>query len=87
MTWFAGRNQVTAGAAFDHSAVVFTQMSQLGYLNPVTGVWSKGIDVIHAGGSHVNNFIGSWASFAAAYGVTFWISGGSSPTRKGPGRS
>lgn len=34
MTWFAGRSQVTAGAAFDHSAVVFTQMSQLGYLNP-----------------------------------------------------
>ena len=32
---FAGRrNQLTAGAAFDHSRAAFTQSSQLGFLNP-----------------------------------------------------
>jgi outer membrane receptor protein involved in Fe transport len=41
VSWFAGRNQLTAGTAFDRSTVDFQQTSQLGYLNPdrsVTGV-------------------------------------------------
>ena len=48
-TWFettgAWRNQITAGTAFDHSTVVFQQLTELGYLNPdrsVTGVHAFG---------------------------------------------
>ena len=48
-TWFetvgAWRNQLTAGGAFDHSSVGFSQLSELGYLNPdrsVTGVGAFG---------------------------------------------
>jgi outer membrane receptor protein involved in Fe transport len=49
MTWLGNlnghRNQLTAGAAWDGSGVVFQQSSQLGYLNPdrsVTGVSAFG---------------------------------------------
>jgi outer membrane receptor protein involved in Fe transport len=41
----AGRNQFTAGAAYDHSGVAFQQSTQLGYLNPdrsVSGVNAYG---------------------------------------------
>ena len=39
------RNQLTAGAAFDHNRAAFTQSSQLGYLNPdrsITGLEAFG---------------------------------------------
>lgn len=37
-TWFSARNQLTVGAAFDHSRSGFTQLAQLGYLTPDRGV-------------------------------------------------
>jgi len=41
MTWFADKNQFTAGLAVDRSKLDFTQSAQLGYINPdrsITGV-------------------------------------------------
>ncbi len=43
---------------------------QLGYLDPVTGVWTKQLNVIAPGAQRVQNYAGSWDSFAAANGVT-----------------
>ena len=43
---------------------------QMGYFDPVTGVWTKGINVISAGASRVQNFQGTWDTFALANGVT-----------------
>lgn len=43
---------------------------QMASFNPVTGVWGKGIDVIHAGASRHENYAGTWDAFAAQYGVT-----------------
>lgn len=43
---------------------------QISYFNPITGVWEKNINVINPGASRVENFIGDYASFATAYGVT-----------------
>ncbi|BDC51360.1 membrane protein [Bryobacterales bacterium F-183] len=37
-TWFSSRNQLTIGAAYDHSRSSFTQLAQLGYLTPDRGV-------------------------------------------------
>lgn len=37
-TWFSSRNQLTVGAAYDHSRSGFTQLAQLGYLTPDRGV-------------------------------------------------
>lgn len=42
---------------------------QLGWRNPITGVWTKGIDVINAGSSRVQNFSGGWDAFALATGA------------------
>lgn len=43
---------------------------QLGYLDPVTGVWSKQINVIAPGAQRVQNYAGSWEAFASANSVT-----------------
>jgi hypothetical protein len=43
---------------------------QLGYFDPVLGVWTKGINVIAAGAQQQGNYQGSWDAFAAAKGVT-----------------
>jgi hypothetical protein len=43
---------------------------QLGYKDPITGVWGKELNVIQAGTSRIQNVSGSWASFAAANLVT-----------------
>jgi len=43
---------------------------QLGYFDPVLGVWTKGINVISAGAQQQGNYHGSWDAFAAAKGVT-----------------
>ena len=43
---------------------------QLGYLDPVTGVWTKQLNVIAPGAQRVQNYAGSWDSFAAAKGMT-----------------
>jgi hypothetical protein len=42
---------------------------QLGYFDPNTGVWSKQVNVIAPGASRVQNFLGSWDSFATTYGA------------------
>jgi hypothetical protein len=42
---------------------------QLGYFDPITGVWSKQVNVIAPGASRVQNFLGSWDSFATTYGA------------------
>ena len=43
---------------------------QLGYRDPITGVWSKELNVIQTGALRIQNFSGSWGSFAAANAVT-----------------
>lgn len=43
---------------------------QLGYFDPISGVWSKEINVISAGGQQVENFQGTWDAFAAATGAS-----------------
>ena len=43
---------------------------QLGYFDPVLGVWTKGINVISAGAQQQGNYQGSWDAFAAANFVT-----------------
>ena len=43
---------------------------QLGYFDPISGVWSKGINVISAGAQQQGNYQGSWDAFAAANAVT-----------------
>jgi hypothetical protein len=43
---------------------------QLGYFDPQTQRWSKGINVIAAGASRVQNFQGTWDAFALANSVT-----------------
>lgn len=43
---------------------------QLGYFNPITGVWTKGVNVITVGASRQQNYQGTWAAFASAYGAT-----------------
>jgi hypothetical protein len=42
---------------------------QMGYFDPVTGVWTKGINVISAGASRVQNYQGTWDAFALANGA------------------
>lgn len=42
---------------------------QLAHFDTVNGVWSKGIDVIHAGVDRHENFLGTWDAFAAQYGA------------------
>ncbi|MFM7810039.1 MAG: hypothetical protein ACKPEA_19250 [Planctomycetota bacterium] len=43
---------------------------QMAHFDTITGVWSKGIDVINAGASRHENYMGTWDAFAAQYGVT-----------------
>jgi hypothetical protein len=43
---------------------------QLGYFDPISGVWSKGINVISAGAQQQGNYQGSWDEFAAENTVT-----------------
>ena len=43
---------------------------QLSYFDPVTQVWTKGINVISAGASRLQNYQGTWDAFALANGVT-----------------
>ncbi|NBX25453.1 MAG: hypothetical protein EBQ99_05315, partial [Planctomycetes bacterium] len=43
---------------------------QLGYFDPITGVWSKQVNVIAPGASRVQNYLGTWDAFAATYGAT-----------------
>jgi len=52
------------------SDVIAAGELQLGYFDPVTGVWTKQINVIAPGALRVQNYQGSWDSFAAANGVT-----------------
>jgi hypothetical protein len=42
---------------------------QMGYFNPQTQVWTKGINVISAGASRVQNYQGTWDAFALATGA------------------
>jgi hypothetical protein len=43
---------------------------QLGYFDPIGGEWTKQVNVIAPGALRVQNFAGSWESFAASNGVT-----------------
>ena len=43
---------------------------QLTHLNTVTGVWGKGVDVIHTGANLHENYLGTWDAFALQYGAT-----------------
>ena len=43
---------------------------QLAHFDTITGVWSKGIDVINVGANAHENFLGTWDAFVAQYGVT-----------------
>lgn len=52
------------------STIIAAGELQLGYLDPVTGVWTKQLNVISPGAQRVQNYAGSWDSFVAANGVT-----------------
>jgi hypothetical protein len=52
------------------STIIAAGELQLGYFDPVSGTWTKQINVISPGASRVQNFAGSWDSFAASNGVT-----------------
>ncbi|MBI3208273.1 MAG: TonB-dependent receptor, partial [Candidatus Solibacter usitatus] len=41
-SWFRGRNQLTAGAAFDGNGTSFSQSTELGYLNPDRSITGTG---------------------------------------------
>lgn len=43
---------------------------QLAHFDTITGVWSKGIDVINVGANARANYLGTWDAFATQYGAT-----------------
>jgi MYXO-CTERM domain-containing protein len=55
---------------WDIQDIINARELQISYFDPITGVWQKNINVINPGVSRVENFIGDYASFAVAYGVT-----------------